>query len=236
MRDLDYVTRRWPFAPVLLAGVLLCTAAASADENDLDDVLKSAKTTTAPSGEPNPDSQPAARQVDPLGTIKSRAPAESRLGTITLNTGKTLEGRIWTTLQTPLRVFIDGEKAYRDVDFATITKAQVLVDSEKLELDWRWKKEGSDEKVFSGKSYPNVEARYKFTLVNGQTLEGGVVTPIYIEDAKGRQVLVMDKKYRGPLDSQLKDLVYIKTLELKLADATAAANSKKTRKLPLIDD
>ena len=58
-----------------------------------------------------------------------------------------------------------------------------------MEPDWRWLKEGSDQKVFSGKKYPNVELAYKFTLLNDQTVEGTVVAPVYTFDGEKKRTL-----------------------------------------------
>ena len=83
-----------------------------------------------------------------------------------------------------------------------------------------------------GKKYPLVELEYAFTLVNGQTVEGGVVAPIYaVDDAGKKHALALYKKYKGKLDETLKDVAYIKTMELK---GSGIAEEKRTGKLPLI--
>jgi hypothetical protein len=215
-----------------LAASLVCSAVTLAQEDELTDILNGATTTTAPSGDLNPDAQ----KTDPLGTRQERVPAGARVGVITFNQGKAVEGRIWTTLETPIRVWIEELKMYRDVDWSLIKRVDVVVVSEAMEDDWRWKKEGSDEKVYSGKKYPNVELLYRFTLLNGQVIEGGAVAPIYFADGLKARQFALYKKYKGKLDETLKDLVYIKTIVLQESPAAARANDGKTAHLPLIAD
>jgi len=172
---------------------------------------------------------------DALGTLTEKAPVGARVGSVKLNNGVTIEGQIWTTLDTPLRVWQEETKTYRDIDLSLVKRIDVKVLSETMEDDWRWLKEGSDVKIYSGKKYPNVELAYQFTLLNDQTIEGTVVAPIYTNNGDKRRTLALYKKYHGKLDETLKDLVYITSIEL--APPTAAvieANEKKTKKLPLI--
>ena len=217
----------------LLALAATCyVPAAHADDEDLQDLLKGATTATAPSGDLNPE----AEKNDPLNTRQEHAPAGARIGVITFNEGKPLEGRVWTTLETPIRVWIEPLKMYRDIDWSIIKRVDVVVISETMEDDWRWKKEGSDEKVYSGKKYPNVELAYKFTLVNNQVIEGAVVAPIYFADGLKSRRFALYKKYKGPLDQTLKDLVYIKTIVLQDPPAATRTSDSKTTRLPLIVD
>ena len=183
-------------------------------DDDVSDLIGGAKSvTTAPAEVVGP----GKNLPDALGTGKGKVPAGSRDGVIVLNGGQTVEGRIWTTLETPLRVWVEETKSYRDLDLGLISKVEVKVISEGMEDDWRWLKEGSDQKIFSGKKYPLVELEYVFTLVNGQRVEGGVVAPIYVvEEGTGRKrSLALYKKYKGKLDETLKDVAYVKTMELK---------------------
>lgn len=196
-----------------------------ADDDLLDDVRTHATTLTT---------RPASTEPDDI-TSKPSAPANARRGTITLNNNTSFKGQIWTTPATPLRVWVDAEKTYRDIDFDSIKKIDVIVDAQTMEDDWRWLKEGSDKKILSGKKYPNVELRYHLTLLNDKSIEGGVVAPIYIDDGRKPRALALYKKYKGQLDQSLADVAYIKTIELQPGSA-AAVGSGKTRKLPLIDE
>ncbi len=212
--------------------LMLNTSWARADDDLLDQINDQSKPTTKPSEDIAPDTRPA---NDPLGTKKAKSPIESRIGTVTLSNGKKYEGSIWTTLATPLRVFIETEKRYNDIDWSLIKSIDVDVEYERMEDDWRWLKEGSDQKIFSGKKYPTVSLRYKFTLVNDQKIEGPVVAPIYVNDGEKIHAYALYKKYKGKLDETLKDVIYIKSIALR-DDAAKVEAKKFTTKLPLIED
>ncbi len=234
----------WWGVVFVAVGLAMTGGRVLAQEDELTDLLKNAKpAASAPApvpasmpagGIPANSTQPAAN--DPLGTINEKPPIEARIGTVTLSTGKAYEGRIWTTIATPLRVWVEAEKTYRDVDWALVSRIEVHVLEAVMEDDWRWLKEGSDQKVYSGKKYPSISLAYKFTLVNGQTLEGTVVAPINVFDGQTEHHLALYKKYKGKLDETLQDVVYVKSISLHPPTAEmAAANEAKTTKLPLIE-
>ena len=212
--------------------ILALIAATQAHDDSLDQIKDAAKPATQPSGELAPDTQPG---NDPLGTKHAKSPLEARIGTVTLSNDKKYEGRIWTTLATPLRIWLEAEKRYNDIDWALIKTIDVDVEYARMEDDWRWLKEGSDKKILSGKKYPNVSLRYKFTLLNDQQIEGTVVAPIYVNDGKKIHNYALYKKYKGKLDETLADLIYIKNITLH-GDAQIVADKKLTTKLPLITD
>jgi len=215
---------------------LLLVTAVQADDDDLANLLKNAvPATTTRAVLTDPSTQPV--PTDALGTVKAKTPRESRPGTVTLSTGTKVEGRVWTTLATPLRVVLgDTDKAtYQDMDWALIQQIDVLVDEAQLEDDWRWKKEGSDDKVFSGKKYPNVVLRYRITATNGKTVEGGVVAPIYINDGTKTRTLALYKKQKGELGETLKDVIYITSIKLT-GPADTGTPETHTTQLPLLPD
>jgi hypothetical protein len=207
-----------------------------AADDDVSDLLQGAKSvTTAPAQVTGPATQPGAGMTDALGTMKGKAPAGAREGTVTLNNGVTLKGKIWTTLETPFRVWVEQRKAYEDVDLSLVKGVKVKVAAQSMEDDWRWLKEGSDQKVYSGKKYPLVELAYVFTLVNGQTVAGTVVAPVYMVEENGkRHSLALYKKYKGKLDETLSDVVYINSIDLKTDAAGGNARAPASGKLPLI--
>lgn len=225
---------------LILLLALALTTLSLADDETLEDLLRSAPPAATKPAEvtssTSPSSQPASTLPDALGTMKPQTPAGARIGTLTLNNAHAYEGRIWTTLDTPFRVWIENQKTYRDIDLSLLSRIDVKVLASSLEPDWRWLKEGSDVKVYSGKKYPLVELAYRFTLLNEQIIEGTVVAPIFCFDGNQRHALALYKKYHGPLDETLENVVYIKSITLHKPDPTRAAHQKKTTKLPLLLD
>jgi hypothetical protein len=224
----------------MLTLVVAFAAAAQADDEDVADLLSTARpAATAPA----PVTSPSAPEFRPTPAASQPAPpappipARARQATLTLSTGKVLTGNVWTTADTPFRIFAADEKTYHDVDLALVARIDVKVLQEGLEDDWRWLKEGSDQKIFSGKKYPAVTLAYRFTLQNGQTVEGGVVAPLYFSDGHTTQTFALYKKLKGPLDSPLKGLTYPRTLTLSASPTPdATTQSARTTKLPLLPE
>src|SRR4051812_502631 len=106
MRNAHHPTRtcRWGHR---LAGAMafVCVMAPGLrGQDDVSDLLQSAKpAASAPATVTSPTGPGFAPTSDALGTLQKKAPTGSRLGTVTLNNGTKLEGRLWTTLDTPLR-------------------------------------------------------------------------------------------------------------------------------------
>ena len=216
---------------ILVAAACMTVPAAADDE--LSELLKSAPATSAPAAVSAPNAPENKPTTDALGTLKPAPPAGARLGTVTLNNGTKLEGRVWTTLETPFRLWVEESKRYIDVDISLVQRMDVRVISETMEDDWRWLKEGSDEKVYSGKKYPNVELAYRFRLSNDQVVEGTVVAPIYFADGAKSRTLALYKKYKGETGESLKDLVYVTSVVL---DPIPASRTVESRKLPLLPE
>ena len=225
---------------------LIATLAASpafADDT-IDDLLGAAQPATAPATLTAPSAPENKPTSDALGTLKPTIPQGARSGVITLSNNIKLEGRIWTTLNTPFRVWIEESKTYRDLDLALLKRLDVHVLSQTMEDDWRWLKEGSDQKVYSGKKYPSVSLAYKFTLLNGQVVEGTIVAGIYFADAAKSRTLALYKDYKGNLDDTFKNLVYITSItfdapatqEAGASPPSAGSRPQPTAKLPLLDN
>jgi len=215
--------------------LVFCTLAAGTAvafaQDDPNDIRSTVKPATAPATLASPDSPRMKPTADALGTQKPKIPPTARTAALVLSDGTKFEGQLWTN-SVPFRVWTEADKVYKDIDLGSIKKIEVHVLSEAMEDDWRWLKEGSDQKVFSGKKYPNVSLAYKFTLNNDQVIEGTVVSLVYLADKEKTRTLTLYKQYKGNLDEALSDLVYVKSIEL---EGTAAGEEKKTTHLPLLD-
>jgi len=161
------------------------------------------------SGQTRPTTQPAATL--PAGPFHVSAVRSGRHGWIELSSGRRIRGRIWTTPGKPLRVFVPSEKRYRDVPLAAIRRVSARVEWERLQDEWRWRHAGSDEKVFTGHKYPVRMLSYRFELVGGRVICGFVAAPIWVRGDDGRvRRFVLHKRQKGPVDTTLGDLVYVK--------------------------
>jgi hypothetical protein len=157
--------------------------------------------TTAPTSQPA--APPAATQ--PTVIFKTEDDA-SRAGAIVMSDGSTVSGRITTTEDKPLRD--EQEKQYKDIPFSLIKSIEAEVLWERDEPEWHFKASGSDVKEFSGKTYPARETKYKLTLTDGQTVDGGLVAPLFVGD----KTYVLHKRDKGEVGQTLGQLVYVKSV------------------------
>jgi hypothetical protein len=191
---------------IIFISTLFATTAIAQNDPALDWLLSQA--TTAPSTQPTTD---ATTTVSPFQEKNSK---DIRVGIIHLSDGSTVKGKIATTAQKPIRIWDEKDKEYRDVPFALIRSIKAEVLWEREEKEWRFIDSGSDIKEFTGKTYPAREYHYTVTLIDGQTLSGGIVAPIYFKDDKEEKTYVLHKRQKGEVDQTLKDLVYVARVEL----------------------
>ena len=142
--------------------------------------------------------------------------AETRDGTVTLSDGTTVTGRIATTAEKPVRLWVESEKQYEDVALSQITTIESKLVWERDEPEWNFKASGSDVKVYSGKTYPARQTQYTLTLTDGTTLTGDTAAPLYVTTPDGKQrTLVLHKRDKGAVGATLKQLVYVTKVTLK---------------------
>jgi len=163
--------------------------------------------------------------TEPASPLHSGATADARLGTIVLSDGNKLHGKIAHTQRKPIRIWVEADKEYKDLQFAAIRMIDAKVVWERIEKEWNFKESGSDVKVYSGKTYPAREMQYEITLNNGKTITGGVSEPLYLLTPDGSVTYVLHKRDKGELGQSLDELVYVKHVEF--GEETSATQPRK---------
>lgn len=200
-----------------IAAIILCGLAASPA---LAQTTQPADTTMdwlLDQAEPAPATQPVGESDQPESPLTRPDGAEARSATITLSDGSTLRGPVSTTPDKPIRIWDDRNETYRDIPFQLIRSLQAHVLWERDEPEWRFIDSGSDIKEQTGRTYPARELQYTVTLVNDQTLRGGIVAPLYFQplaDNDRRQTLVLHKRQKGNPGETLEQLTYLQKVEL----------------------
>lgn len=136
----------------------------------------------------------------------------SRPGTVVLSDGTETAGAISTTPGKPIRVWEEKQKRYIDLPFESIASIEARILWERDEPEWRFKESGHDEKIYTGKTYPARETEYTFTLVNGDTITGGAVAPLYVRAGGKTTQFVLYKRDKGEVGKTLAELVYVKRI------------------------
>ncbi len=155
-----------------------------------------------------------------------------RRGVVVLSDGKVITGQIWTTLRTPFRVWLAGIKQYRDLDIRLIKSIHVKILRAHLIRQWRWQQEGSDIKVYSGLTKPRISFAYRFILLNGKSVTGTLIAPLYVRTAHHRYNLLMYKRIEGKIGEKIGGIVYVKSVRLVVTPKILKAAARMTRSLP----
>ncbi len=137
----------------------------------------------------------------------------SKPGTLVLSNGEKYSGPLSTTPEQPFRVFDEEKKDYFDVPLSTVKSMKAVVLWERQEREWKFKASGSDQKEYSGKTYPARETQYTITLQDGRTLTGSLAAPIYVQTPGGQRLFVLHKRDKGAVGQSLDDLVYVREVE-----------------------
>ena len=196
-----------PIAAVLFSLCIAATPATKPADSAMDSILGLSKKPAAT--QPDPATQPLANT--PLKN--EGADDQGREGVITLSDGTKIEGKIATTQDKPVRIWVEKEKDYEDVPFDQIVSAEVEVLWERDEKEWNFKETGSDIKVYSGRTYPARQTQYTFTLTDGTIIKGDVVAPLYVTTEDGKtKTYVLYKRDKGEIGQTLKDRPYVKTV------------------------
>ncbi len=187
-------------------GFLLAADRKTGDD-DVDFLLGKARPSMATS-------KPAIPTSRPVGVAVSDNP-EARKGTITLSSGERIAARLSTTREKPVRIWDEKDQKYKDIPFDLIKSAEAKILWERDEKEWHFIASGSDLKEYTGKTYPARELEYEVTLLNGQKITGGIVSPIYAEGSGQTLTYVLNKRQKGDVGQTLKQLVYVRKLELE---------------------
>ena len=128
--------------------------------------------------------------------------------------GRLHPGGLYTTRDTPWKVWVPEDKVLRRIPFIAVLSITAIVTEEKLELKWRWKGMGEPERVYTGESYPSRELQWRFHLIDGSQVTGSVKgQPITVE-LRGKQTgpFILHERLKGPVGQKLADLVHVKKI------------------------
>jgi hypothetical protein len=178
--------------------------------------------------------------VNPFGaTTAERDDAVG--GMIELSDGTTRGGQIYLTRDKRLQVYDDRVKRQREVPLHAVRKIECKIAKEWMEKEWRFKETTTDEKVYTGRSYPAREYVHTITLADGRTITGPLAAIVSLEpkpsaSATGStpspkpEKFLLHKRDKGETGQELKSLVYVK--RITLGPREEASPDKKTMPKP----
>jgi hypothetical protein len=152
-------------------------------------------------------------------------------GAIHLSDGTVVRGEIYLTRGHDLRIYDASREEYRDVPLRVVSEVTCDVEREWIEREWRFKENGNDEKIYTGRTYPARIYAHEIRLTRGDVISGPVSAVVYIlpraEDESGDSDpagdaagpvkplrFLLHKRDKGDAGDELADLVYVQRIVL----------------------
>jgi len=137
-------------------------------------------------------------------------------GTVRLSTGERISGKVSLTSGKPLVVRVPGRKAPLRIWLSESARIDVVVKEKRVEPEYRFKEEGSNEKVYTGRTRPRLEFGLKILLRNGKKVEGELAKGIalFVETAEGerRKTPPLKPYDHGQYGQTARDVVYVQSI------------------------
>jgi len=140
---------------------------------------------------------------------------------VTWSDRKVVEGWTWRRANAPIRIFNRKAKAHEDYFLSDLKRVDVRPETETFERDWRWKNQGSSEKVFLEIGYFWNQYVTTFRTHESETAAGDCSGLFYLlpvgDDGKVTK-FTLHKRHSGrdvkhAKKEELEPLVYVKSME-----------------------
>lgn len=148
-------------------------------------------------------------------------------GYVETSDGAVHPGQIYLTRDKRLKILDEKLQRQREVPLRVVKQIECKVKKEWMEKEWKFKELASEEKMFTGRTYPAREYLHTITLHDDRTITGplsGIVyvqphtyTPsgpgVYRPQVKAQRYL-LNKRDKGTIGEKLESLVYVKLIRL----------------------
>lgn len=158
--------------------------------------------------------EPAPKPVSPFAQHEEAANPDARTGTLELSDGTKRDGTISMTLGGKVELFVDKTKEFKQYALSDLSRIDFEIEKETEEKEWRWKEGGSDEKIFTGRSYIDRKYRMKVTLADGKTMVMGHSkgAPIFVKTPDQNYRYILRHDQRGEYGQKTDEIVYVKSV------------------------
>jgi hypothetical protein len=153
--------------------------------------------------------------LNPFGPAPERRD-DAVPGFVETSDGKVHPGQISLTRDARLKIFDEQQKKHREIPLRAIKQIDCTVLKEWVEEEWRFKENASDEKYFTGRTYPAREYAHKISLSNGEKIEGSLSGIVYVRagPASDPDRYILHKRDKGEPGTDLKSLLYVRSIQL----------------------
>jgi hypothetical protein len=160
-------------------------------------------------------------------------------GYIELSDGSVHPGRIYLTRDKRLQVYDEKLQRQREVPLEAVKQIECAVKREWMEKEWKFKESTTDEKMFTGRSYPVREYQHTITLPSGQTITGPLSGIVYVQPPSQSSArpepeqFILNKRNKGEAGTKLESLVFVKQVKLgkeALEEGVKAFEAQRVKK------
>lgn len=157
-----------------------------------------------------------AAALNPFGAPAEQRRDDAAPGFLELSDGTVRPGSLFLTRDARLKIFDDERKQFREIPWKAIKRIDCVVSKEWVEKEWRFKENASDEKYYTGRTYPAREYTHEITLQNGRKIRGALSGIVYVQaDPAGEaERYLLHKRDKGEVGTTLKALLYVRSVEL----------------------
>ena len=149
----------------------------------------------------------------PSPFAREEAPREERWGTVWLSDGSRIEGSLYLTLAKPLTLYEEAAKEWKDFKISELERVRLGVEKAEEVPVWRCKEGGSDEKIRTGESYPNLILWCEVVTASGERVRGHVLgTVLYVKGEKKNDKVLLKKYVRGKVGQGPEQVIYAKEI------------------------
>jgi len=137
-------------------------------------------------------------------------------GCLELSDGSAHPGLIYLTRDKRLKIYDDRLQRQREAPLRAVKQIECKVKREWMEKEWKFKETTSDEKIYTGRSYPAREYLHTITLRDGRTITGPLAAIVYVQPSQQQEAerFLLNKRNKGVPGKSLKSLTYVKRITL----------------------
>jgi hypothetical protein len=132
-----------------------------------------------------------------------------------LSDGSEHAGRIFLTRELRLKILDERSRRFREVPLEAIRRLDCEPRREWVEKEWRFRANASDEKVYTGRTYPARDYVHTITLRDGRTIRGPLSAIVYVDGQDGAvERFLLHQRDKGEPGTDLESLRYVRSIRL----------------------
>jgi len=164
--------------------------------------------------------------INPFGPAPTQR-EDAVPGYVELSNGEIYPGDVYLTRDVRLKIYDREMQREREVPLRVVKRIECGVVREWIEKEWKFKELASNEKMYTGRTYPAREYLHRITLGDGRQIIGPLAGIVYVQpyrytpsgpavhrDAPQPKKFVLYKRQKGQIGDDLKSLVYVKQIKL----------------------